>query len=336
MTARIATRPVPEGVLEDVADPLLRRIYAGRGVRASDELRNDLSGLLGPEGLPHVNRAAQRIADAVRQGERIMIVGDFDADGATSVALCISVLEAFGAEHVDFIVPNRFDFGYGLSPEIVELAWQDRPDVLVTVDNGVSSVAGVAKANAHGVDVIVTDHHLPGADLPAAYAIVNPNLPGSRFGSPYMAGVGVAYYVMSRVRAELRGRGWFGAQRPEPNLAAYLDLVALGTVADVVPLDLNNRILVQQGLLRMRAGRCAPGIKALVEVSGRTLGELHASDLGFAVGPRLNAAGRLDDMTIGIRCLLATQPDEARKLAVALNELNLSRRALEQEMTTDA
>ncbi len=332
----IVTRPVPETGLE-VDEPLLRRIYAARGVRTALEVDSRLAGLHGPDKLPDVEKAASRLADAITAGEKILIVGDFDADGATSVALCMLVLGAFGARAVDFIVPNRFEFGYGLSPEIVVLAQQLNPDVIVTVDNGISSVSGVAQANEAGIDVIVTDHHLPGPVLPAAHALVNPNLHGSDFESGALAGVGVAYYLLGQLRSELRNRDWFVARGiEEPNLAQYLDLVALGTVADVVPLDRNNRILVKQGLARIRAGRCRPGIRALIDIAKRSLPRLNARDLGFAVGPRLNAAGRLEDMAIGIRCLLAEDLGSARQLASALDQLNKTRQELQAEMVDDA
>ncbi len=333
---RIVIRPVPDTARALAGlPPLLRRIYAARGVTAADELDRSLKRLLPPRDLGDLDRAAARLAAAVRDGEPILLVGDFDADGATSVALAMSLLRAFGAGPVDFLVPNRFEYGYGLSPEIVALAARKSPRVLVTVDNGISSVAGVAAANAAGMDVIVTDHHLPGRELPAAYALVNPNLAGAAFPSKALAGVGVIYYVLGAVRAKLRAEGWFD-NRTEPNLADWLDLVALGTVADVVSLDANNRILVHQGVARMRTGRCRPGIRALAEVAGRPLHRLTAQDLGFALGPRLNAAGRLDDMSLGIRCLLAEDPDEARRLARALDELNRARRALEEEMVREA
>ena len=326
--------PVPE--LPGV--PLfLRRIYGHRGIGALADLDLALSGLEPPSALRDIDQAAGRIAEAVREGQRIALVGDFDADGATSVALGVSLLRAFGASAVDFVVPNRFEFGYGLSPEIVDLALLRSPDLIITVDNGVSSIAGVERANAHGVDVVVTDHHLPGPRLPPAYAIVNPNVPGCAFPSKAIAGVGVIYYVLSQTRALLRASGWFDERvRPEPALADWLDLVALGTVADVVPLDQNNRRLVHQGIRRMRSGRCRPGIAALAEVGRRDLARLKASDLGFAIGPRLNAAGRLDDMTIGIQCLLAASMGEARTLAAQLDELNRERRGIEQSMLADA
>ena len=326
--------PVPE--LPGVP-PFLRRIYGHRGIGAPADLDLALSGLEPPSALRDIDQAAGRIAEAVREGQRILLVGDFDADGATSVALGVSLLRAFGASAVDFVVPNRFEFGYGLSPELVDLALQRSPELIVTVDNGVSSIAGVERANAHGVDVVVTDHHLPGPRLPPAYAIVNPNVPGCAFPSKAIAGVGVIYYVLSQTRALLRASGWFDQRaRPEPALADWLDLVALGTVADVVPLDQNNRRLVHQGIRRMRSGRCRPGIAALAEVGRRDLARLKASDLGFAIGPRLNAAGRLDDMTIGIQCLLAASMDEARALAAQLDELNRERRGIEQSMLADA
>jgi single-stranded-DNA-specific exonuclease len=314
---------------------LLQRIYLNRGVRHTDELDLSLASLAPPDTLPDIDIAAERLRVAIADGQRIVIVGDFDADGATAVTLSVSLLEAMGARNVAFLVPNRFEFGYGLSPEIVELAALDDPDVIVTVDNGVSSVEGVARAVELGIDVIVTDHHLPGSQLPQALAIVNPNLPGSEFPSPAMAGVGVVYYLLSRTRAKLKASGWF-ATRPEPNLADWLDLVALGTVADVVPLDHNNRILVQQGIKRIRAGHCRPGIRALCQIAKRDHRKLDAADLGYAIGPRLNAAGRLDDMAIGIRCLLADTAEEARDIATALDELNRTRRALEQDMVRDA
>jgi single-stranded-DNA-specific exonuclease len=332
----IAHRELTGERLQGIGDPVLERVYRGRGVHDVQELERGLSALITPRNLPDVELAASRLADAIMRDERVMIVGDFDADGATSVALCVLAMRAMGASMVDFIVPNRFEYGYGLSPEIVELALEFDPKVIVTVDNGVASIDGVAAANSVGVDVIVTDHHLPGAERPEALAIVNPNLPEASFGSPAMAGVGVAYYVLGQLRAELRERGWFGDARPEPNLAQFLDLVALGTVADVVPLDRNNRVLVYQGLQRMRHGICRPGIKALAEVASRRLAAMTAQDLGFAIGPRLNAAGRLEDMAIGIKCLLAEDPTQARNLASALDELNNARRALEADMTSDA
>ncbi len=315
----------------------LRRVYGARGVRDAADLDLALAGLERPSKLRQIDRAAERIALAVREGQRILFVGDYDADGATSVALGVSLLRAFGAENVDFVVPNRFEFGYGLSPAIVELALARHPDLIITVDNGVSSVAGVERAKAGGVDVIVTDHHLPGAELPQAYALVNPNAPGCHFPSKALAGVGVIYYVLSQTRACLRRERWFGGLGPEePLLAQWLDLVAFGTVADVVPLDQNNRRLVHQGLLRMRKGLCRPGIVALAEAGRRTLARLTAADLSFALAPRLNAAGRLDDMAIGIKCLLSENLDDARDYAQQLDALNRQRREIQQAMLADA
>jgi single-stranded-DNA-specific exonuclease len=331
----IVRREIPGTAFPPEIPALLARVYAARGVVDPGDLDRSLARMLAPDTLGDAARAAVRVADAVVANQSILVVGDFDADGATSVALSVSLLRTLGATRVDFLVPNRFEFGYGLSPEIVALAAKRAPDLIITVDNGVSSVAGVAAANAAGIEVIVTDHHLAGRELPAAFAIVNPNLPGSAFPSGNLAGVGVVYYLLGLVRAELRARNWF-ADRREPVLADWLDLVALGTVADVVPLDRNNRILVFQGLQRMRAGRCRPGIQALVEIAGRRLARLGEQDLAFAVAPRLNAAGRLEDMAIGIRCLLAEDAAEARELARALDELNRARRELQAEMERDA
>jgi single-stranded-DNA-specific exonuclease len=332
----ILTREAPAELLDGLESTLLRRIYVGRGVKDEAELDRSLGALLAPTDLPDADKAAQRLADAIQAQQKILIVGDFDADGATAVALCMCILRDLGSAPVEFLVPNRFEFGYGLSPEIVELANQQAPDLIVTVDNGVSSVSGVRRANELGIDVIVTDHHLAGPELPAAYAIVNPNLPNSKFVSKTMAGVGVAYYVLGCTRRVLRDRGWFEGDRQVPNLAQYLDLVALGTVADVVPLDANNRIMVHQGVQRMRAGKCLPGIKAIAEIAKRSLANLSAQDLGFALGPRLNAAGRLEDMSLGIKCLLAPDLPTARKMATALDQLNKTRRELELDMVTDA
>ena len=332
---RIEQRPVQYSLGHE--DALLDRIFSARGITALDQVENNLAQLLSPQELPDIDRAAMRLADAVTQQQKILIVGDFDADGATSVALCLLALKAMGAAHVDYLVPNRFDYGYGLSPEIVELAATQSPAVIVTVDNGVASVDGVALANAHGIDVIVTDHHLPGEVLPDAFALVNPNLANAEFSSKAMAGVGVAYYLLSWVRQELRRRGHFEQQGiAEPNMARYLDLVALGTVADVVPLDQNNRILVHQGLQRIRRGMTRPGIAALARVGKRELETLSAADMGFALGPRLNAAGRLQDMSVGIRCLVTDDPKEAMQLASQLDGLNQTRREIEQDMVADA
>ena len=318
-------------------DDLLDRVFAARGITEPAQLERGLSNLLSPADLPEIDQAAKRLADAVVEDQKILIVGDFDADGATSVALCLLALRAMGARQVDFLVPNRFDYGYGLSPEIVQLAAAMEPRVIVTVDNGVASVDGVALANELGIDVVVTDHHLPGDVLPEAFALVNPNVGGSSFGSKAMAGVGVAYYLLSWVRQALRQRQHFVSRGiDEPNMAQYLDLVALGTVADVVPLDHNNRILVHQGLLRIQRGMTRPGIAALARVGKRDLTTLSASDMGFALGPRLNAAGRLQDMSVGIRCLVTDDPAEAGQLAAELDGLNQTRREIEQGMVADA
>ena len=317
--------------------PFLAQALAARGIDSLASLDLSLSGLHPPSGLQGIDGAAQRLARAVTGDEPILIVGDFDADGATGTALAVSLLRAFGAKRVDFLVPNRFDFGYGLSPELARVALTRDPAVVVTVDNGIASIEGVRLCQAAGVDVVVTDHHLPGTDLPLAHAIVNPNAPGCGFPSKALAGVGVVYYVLSQVRARLDAAGFFAASgRPRPNLAHWLDLVALGTVADVVPLDRNNRILIHQGLLRIRAGRARPGFTALAEAAGRSTRRMVAADLGFAIGPRLNAAGRLDDMTAGIECLLAPDLETARPLARRLDALNRERREIEHAMTADA
>ena len=336
---RIIERPRlgAEAALANAVSQRMAQIYSARGIESVDELDLTLGSLLLPTQLDGAARAAQLLADAVMAGRHIRFVGDFDADGATSSVVGVAALTAMGAARVTFIVPNRFEFGYGLTPEIVAIAMADRPDVIITVDNGISSIEGVRAARAAGATVIITDHHLPGRELPAADAIVNPNLPGCGFGSPNLAGVGVIFYVLTLVRAQLRERGWFAKIGLDaPNMADYLDLVALGTVADVVPLDRNNRILVEQGLRRIRAGKARPGIRALCEGSGRAMATLSASDLAFALGPRLNAAGRLDDMSIGIRCLLADNLVEARSLATALEGLNESRRVIQQQMTQEA
>ena len=316
--------------------PLLARVYAARGIASADELALGLDKLLPPTSLHRADEAGALLADAVQAQSRILVVGDYDADGATSSALALTALRAMGAGHVDYLVPNRFEYGYGLTPEIVALAEQRQPDLLITVDNGISSIEGIAAARASGIRTLVTDHHLAGSQLPLADVIVNPNQPDCDFASKSLAGVGVVFYCLLALRAELRRRGWFGDHRPEPNLADYLDLVALGTVADVVPLDGNNRILVNAGLERIRAGRARPGIFALLDVAGRNHARVVASDLGFAVGPRLNAAGRLDDISFGIECLLADDLGRARSLASTLNDFNQDRKAIERGMQESA
>lgn len=321
---------------------VLARVYAGRGVGSAEDLDLSFSQLLSPRTLKGADAAARRLHRALEREEQILIVGDFDADGATSTALAMHALRACGGKKLGFLVPNRFEFGYGLTPEIVALACQSsirvsEPCVIVTVDNGISSIDGVAAANAAGIDVIVTDHHLPGEVLPDAAVIVNPNQPGCAFESKSLAGVGVMFYVLISLRARLRDKDWF-AQRglPELRLADYLDLVALGTVADVVPLDRNNRVLVRGGLERIRAGHMRPGIAALLEVAGRDATQVAATDLGFAVGPRLNAAGRLDDMSLGIDCLLAENHNQARQLASTLDGMNRERQLIERGMQEEA
>jgi single-stranded-DNA-specific exonuclease len=338
MSREIRRRCGDPGTLGDAGiHPLLARLYSARGVVDSAELELGLAQLIPPAQLLNADRAAQLLADSLAAQQRILVIGDFDADGATSSALAVSVLRAMGAAQADYLVPNRFEYGYGLTPEIVALAQQHEPDLIVTVDNGISSIDGVAAARAAGIATLVTDHHLAGPQLPAADVIVNPNQPGCGFPSKHLAGVGVIFYVMLALRAELRKRQWFEQRGlAEPNLANWLDLVALGTVADVVPLDRNNRILVDNGLRRMRAGQLRPGLQALLRVARRDCRQLVASDLGFAVGPRLNAAGRLDDMSVGIECLLSEEPAGAATLAGQLNQLNLDRRVIEQGMQAEA
>jgi len=316
---------------------ILQRVLLGRGVTSEAELDHQLAKLHAPQAMRGLEAAVELLVEAIRAQRKILIVGDFDADGATSSTLAVLALGAMGAPGVDFLVPNRFDFGYGLTPEIVEVAKEYGPDVLVTVDNGISSIDGVAAAKSAGMTVIVTDHHLPGAQLPDADAIVNPNQPGCDFPSKNLAGVGVIFYLLSRLRSALEACGWFADSGiSPPNMAEYLDLVALGTVADLVPLDHNNRILVHQGIARIRAGRCRPGIAALLEVAGRDQCRLSTTDIGFILGPRINAAGRLDDIGTGIRCLLTRDPTEARALAAELDALNRDRKAIEQGMQREA
>ena len=335
---KICRRPAPAfAPALDGVHPVLVRVYAARGIVSLAELECASARLLAPQGLAGIDSAVALLADALERGERILIVADFDADGATSCALAVRALRALGASDVRYLVPNRFEYGYGLTPEIVAVAARERPALLVTVDNGVSSVEGVAAARAAGMRVLVTDHHLPGERLPAADAIVNPNQVGDVFASKHLAGVGVIFYVMLALRAHLRDRGWFSRRAiAEPNLATLTDLVALGTVADVVPLDHNNRILVAQGLARINAGRACEGVRALLEVAGRAPGHLRAADLAFAVAPRLNAAGRVRDMSLGIACLLADDRDDARRMALDLDRLNQERRRIEETMQDQA
>lgn len=334
VSARIVRRPLLCPLLPDLP-PVLARVYAARDLRTPTELDCSLAHLLAPAGLRAIDAAAALLVHAVTHNHRIVIVADFDADGATACAVALRALRALGATDVHYLVPDRFAFGYGLTPEIVDVAAQLRPQLLITVDNGISSLAGVAAARAHGMAVLITDHHLPGAELPPADAIVNPNQPGDTFASKNLAGVGVIFYVMLALRAALRAAGWFRA-RSEPNLASLLDLVALGTVADVVPLDHNNRILVSQGLARINARQANACVLALLAIAGRAPGALRAADLGFGVAPRLNAAGRLKDMAIGIECLLCDDPARAAILAQTLDRLNRERRVIEAEMQQQA
>jgi single-stranded-DNA-specific exonuclease len=315
--------------------PVLARVYAARQIRSAAELEDDFKRLLPPASLAHCERAAALLADAIAAGKHLLIVADYDADGATACAVGLRALRAMGA-NVDYLVPNRFELGYGLTPELVDLAAQRRPDLLITVDNGIASLEGVERAKALGIGTLITDHHLPAAGgLPRADCIVNPNQPGCEFASKALAGVGVMFYVMLALRAELRRRGAF-ANGAEPNLAALSDLVALGTVADVVPLDANNRILVAQGLKRLRAGQAQPGIAALLRAAGRDASRASAFDLGFVVGPRLNAAGRLADMGLGIECLATDDEARAANCALELDRLNRERRRIEAEMLGQA
>ena len=333
---RIEPRQLPQTLpfLGDMP-PLLNRLYAARGVSSAQELDKSLARLIPFQRLKGIEAAVDLLVTAIDQRQRILIVGDFDADGATASAVGVLGLRLLGAAHVDYLVPNRFEYGYGLTPEIVEVALQREPQLLVTVDNGISSVEGVAAAKAAGLQVLVTDHHLPGHELPAADAIVNPNQPGCEFPSKNLAGVGVIFYVLMALRARLRELGRY-AQVAQPNIGELLDLVALGSVADVVPLDANNRILVHQGLERIRAGRARPGIKAILEVARREAARITSTDLGFILGPRLNAAGRLDDMSLGIECLLSTDLPSAQAIASQLDGLNQDRKSIEQGMQREA
>ncbi|WP_374278360.1 single-stranded-DNA-specific exonuclease RecJ [Azonexus sp.] len=335
---RIVTRAVPARAAWQLEQqglhPLLARLYASRGVTDRAELDYELKSLLPPASLTHAADAAQMLADAIEAGAKMLIVGDYDCDGATATAVGMRALKTLGA-NVDFLVPDRFKFGYGLSVGIVDLAAQQSPDLIITVDNGIASFEGVARAHELGIATLITDHHLPGDGLPEADCIVNPNQPGCDFPSKCIAGVGVMFYVMLALRAELRERGFF-AEHPEPNFADLLDLVALGTVADVVKLDRNNRILVSQGLKRMRAGRLQPGVAALFKAAGRDPRKATAMDLGFFVGPRLNAAGRLADMRLGIECLITDDPARALNIAQQMDALNRERREIESDMQEQA
>ena len=326
-----------ELVLPDSLHPLLRRVYQQRKLATAEELDLTLSKLIPPDSMLGMQAAVDLLLQALQQQSRVLIVSDFDADGATSCALAIAALKQFGYQHVDYIVPNRFEYGYGLTPEIVELAATKSPNLIITVDNGISSVAGVRAAQAIGSKVLITDHHIAPNELPSAEAIVNPNQAGCSFSSKAIAGVGVVFYVMLALRSRLREMAWFrDNNQVEPNMAELLDLVALGTIADVVPLDHNNRILVAEGLRRIRGGRARPGINALLQVAKKNAVNLSASDLAFGVGPRLNAAGRLDDMTTGIECLLTDSDSVAHRLALQLDGMNQDRRQIESEMRDQA
>ncbi|MDP5041587.1 MAG: single-stranded-DNA-specific exonuclease RecJ, partial [Paraglaciecola sp.] len=335
----VITRRVPADNAHLPANlhPVIRQIYADRGVQNEQQLLRTTQSLLHYNELKGVSGAVNLLVTAIQSQQKIMVVGDFDADGATSTALCMLSLTMLGSKQHSYLVPNRFDFGYGLSPEIVDVAAREGAELIMTVDSGIACFAGVEKAKALGLKVLITDHHLAASRLPIADAIVNPNQPGCEFLSKNLAGVGVAFYLMLALRAELNKQNWFVRQNmPMPNLAELLDIVALGTVADVVPLDSNNRILVHQGLQRIRSDQCCKGIQAIMEVAGRDKSKLMASDLGFVVGPRLNAAGRLDDMSLGIECLLTDNPARARQIAVQLDSLNQERREIESSMQQEA
>jgi len=333
--AQVSTTHLPDSLTETI-----KQIYASRGMTSANELELNvarLQGMVAETALMGIDKACQLLHLALKNNTRIIIVGDFDADGATSTALMMTALNLFGSNSHDFIVPNRFEYGYGLTPEIVDLAAQQQAQMLITVDNGISCIAGVKHAKELGMQVIVTDHHLPGHSLPIADAIVNPNQHGCNFPSKALAGVGVAFYLMLALRKYCREQNYFSDQGiSEPNIAQLLDLVALGTVADVVSLDANNRILVAQGLKRIRAGQTRPGIQALIEIANKNQQRLVASDFGFALGPRINAAGRLDDMSYGINCLLASDLSSARVMAAELDDLNKTRREIEQGMQQEA
>jgi len=331
--APLSEQPLAQSQLPD----LLQRVYANRGVTDPAHLEMSIHNILPPSSLMGVDAAAKLLYEAIKNDQPMTIVGDYDADGATSTTVAMRGLSSLGAKQVGYIVPNRFEFGYGLTPEIVDLAQKSAPKLIITVDNGISSIAGVQHARELGIDVLVTDHHLPGRELPVANVIVNPNQPGDDFASKSLAGVGVMFYVLIALRSYMREQDWFKSQNiSEPNFAELLDLVSLGTVADVVPLDRNNRILVEQGLRRIRAGKCCPGILALLKVAGSEYTRAVSSDLAFYVGPRVNAAGRLEDMSIGIECLLANSEAAANEIATRLHALNIERREIEGQMKEQA
>jgi len=327
---------VSDSLMQSDLHPVLQKVLSNRRINSPEEIEYSLANLISFDQLMGIDAAVALIVDALQQKQKILIVGDFDADGATSTAVCVRAFKMLGHTAVSYLVPNRFDFGYGLSPELVDVACQDKPDLLITVDNGISSVQGVQAARDAGIEVLVTDHHLAGAELPNANAIVNPNQPGCNFPSKNLAGVGVIFYVMLAVRAALRKSNYFNDSIREPNMGQLLDLVALGTVADVVPLDANNRILVAQGLKRMLSGKACVGIQAILKIAERDIKRIVSSDLGFAIGPRLNAAGRLEDMSLGIECLITDDANQAMGIAQQLDQLNKSRREIEQQMQQQA
>ncbi len=343
MNSRIIRRQAvdSEALMASNIHPMLKRLYANRQVSRPEQVEYSLERLLDFSTLKGIAAAAKIVAEAVQQQQKVVIVGDYDTDGATSSALVMRAMKAFGLASINYLVPNRFEYGYGLTPEIVAVTEAFSPQLIITVDNGISSIDGVAAAQARGIKVVITDHHLAGHALPAADAIVNPNQPGCEFASKCIAGVGVAFYLMLAVRAELRQAGWFDSDRsdnsrPEPNMAELLDLVALGTVADVVPLDENNRLLVERGLARIRSGRCSHGIRALLQIAGKDVARCTSQDFGFVIGPRLNAAGRLDDMSAGIECLLAPSMQVAQQHAELLNDLNQQRKQIQNDMLEQA
>ena len=331
-------RPSNENLsFKESVHPLIQKIFKRRSISDVNEIELGLNNLLTPEKFKGIDDAVSLLVDALKKQERVLIVADFDADGATSCVVAINCMKKFGLRQIDYVVPNRFEYGYGLTPEIVELGKLKKPDLIITVDNGISSVEGVAAANAAGISVIITDHHIAPSILPAAQAILNPNQPGCEFPSKCIAGVGVIFYLMLALRGRLRALGWFEkSDLDEPNLADQLDLVALGTIADVVPLDRNNRILVDEGLKRIRKGKTRPGIDALITVSSREGVRLRASDVGYGLAPRLNAAGRLEDMSTGIECLLSNSDSDAYQFALALDGINRDRKKIEADMREQA
>ncbi len=334
---KIVIREVPKNLTPLHQHPLLHRIYAARGITDAIELNCDLKHLLSYHSLKGITEAATELVNAICEQQHILIVGDFDADGATSTALAVLALKALGLKNVSYLIPNRFTYGYGLTPEIVAHAATQKPQLIMTVDNGIANIDGVNAAKTLGIKVLITDHHLPGKQVPAASAIVNPNQHGDEFLSKNLAGVGVVFYLMLAVRARLREANWFASQNiPEPNMAQFLDLVALGTIADAVSLDRNNRILVTQGINRIKTGNCRPGIKALLAIAKRNYEKITSHDFGFVIAPRLNAAGRLDDMSLGVECLLIDDPVRVRTIAKELNNMNDERRGIEEDMQRQA